>query len=78
LVISGRSFDCLNRAPLFTIVALITVAIGVGANTVAFSVVEGVLLKPLSALRPDRLIGVWYEVPGINIPNFFLLSISTT
>jgi hypothetical protein len=37
----------LSRAPLFTTITLITLAVGVGANTVIFSVVEGVLLKPL-------------------------------
>ena len=37
----------LGRAPLFTIVTLITLAVGMGAKTVIFSVVEGVLLKPL-------------------------------
>ncbi len=43
----------LARAPLFTAITLITLAVGIGANTVVFSVVEGVLLKPLSypALR---------------------------
>jgi predicted permease len=58
----------LRRAPLFTAVTLITVAIGVGANTIVFSVVQGVLLKPLNYPQPDRLIGVWYRAPGINIP----------
>ncbi len=61
-------FRRLGRAPLFTAVILITVAIGVGANTVIFSVVEGVLLKPLPYQQPDRLIGVWYKAPAINIP----------
>ncbi len=58
----------LSRAPLFAAVILITVAIGVGANTVIFSVVEGVLLKPLPYSQPERLIGVWYKAPAINIP----------
>src|ERR1044071_5056996 len=56
------------RAPLFAAVILLTVAIGVGANTVIFSVVEGVLLKPLPYKEPNRLIGVWYEAPAITIP----------
>jgi predicted permease len=48
----------LRRAPLFTTIALITLAIAVGANTVIFSVVNGVLLKPLSYPNSDRLIAV--------------------
>ncbi len=57
----------LGRAPLFTAITLITLAIGVGANTVIFSVVEGVLLKPLPYPHPEQLIGVWHTAPGINI-----------
>ena len=48
----------LRRAPLFTAIALITLAVAVGANTVIFSVVNGVLLKPLSYPNPDQLIAV--------------------
>ena len=48
----------LRRAPLFTVIALITLAIAVGANTVIFSVVNGVLLKPLSYPNSDQLIAV--------------------
>ena len=59
----------LGRAPLFTAVTLITLAVGIGANTVIFSVVEGVLLKPLSYPGADRLVGVWYHIPGIEIEN---------
>jgi len=59
----------LGRAPLFTAITLITLAAGVGANTVIFSVLEGVLLKPLPYPHPERLIGVWHKAPGINIPN---------
>jgi len=56
----------LGRAPLFTAVTLITLAVGVGANTVIFSVIEGVLLKPLPYPHADQLIGVWYTAPGIS------------
>ncbi len=58
----------LGRAPHFTAAALITIAVGVGATTVVFSVVEGVLLKPLSYRQPDRLMGLGYDAPGINAP----------
>ncbi len=57
----------LSRAPMFTAITLITLAIGVGANTVIFSVVEGVLLKPLPYPHAEQLIGVWHTAPGIGI-----------
>jgi predicted permease len=57
----------LGRAPMFTAITLLTLAIGVGANTVIFSVIEGVLLKPLPYPDAERLIGVWYTAPGIGI-----------
>jgi predicted permease len=57
----------LGRAPLFTAVTLFTLAVGVGANTVIFSVVEGVLLKPLPYPQPEQLIGVWHTAPGIGL-----------
>src|SRR5271169_5942273 len=57
----------LSRAPLFTAITLITLAVGVGANTVIFSVVEGVLLKPLPYPHPEQLIGVWHTAPGIGM-----------
>jgi predicted permease len=55
----------LSRAPLFTAVTLITLAVGVGANTVIFSVLQGVLLKPLPYPHSDQLIGVWHTAPGL-------------
>jgi predicted permease len=57
----------LGRAPLFTTITLLTLAVGVGANTVIFSVVEGVLLKPLPYPHPEQLIGVWHTAPGIGL-----------
>jgi predicted permease len=57
----------LGRAPMFTAITLLTLAIGVGANTAIFSVVEGVLLKPLPYPHPEQLIGVWHSAPGIGL-----------
>ena len=57
----------LGRAPMFTAITLITLAAGVGANTVVFSVLEGVLLKPLPYPHAQELVGVWHSAPGINI-----------
>ncbi len=48
-------FRRLGRAPMFTAITLITLAAGVGANTVVFSVLEGVLLKPLPYPKPGEL-----------------------
>ena len=58
----------LAHAPLFTAITLITLAVGIGANTVVFSVVDGVLLKPLPYPDSDRLIGIWHSAPGVNMP----------
>ncbi|HTX75353.1 MAG TPA: ABC transporter permease [Terracidiphilus sp.] len=58
----------LAHAPLFTTITLITLAVGIGANTVVFSVVDGVLLKPLPYPDSDRLIGIWHSAPGVNMP----------
>jgi len=57
----------LLRTPMFTAVTLITLAVAVGANTVIFSVVEGVILKPLPYPHPEQLIGVWHTAPGVGI-----------
>src|SRR6185436_20745243 len=51
----------LVRQPSFTLVTVITLALGIGANTAIFSVVYSVLLKPLPFYRPDRIVVLWGE-----------------
>jgi putative ABC transport system permease protein len=49
----------LARSPMFTVITLITLAIGIGANTAIFSVLNGILLKPLAYPDAGRLVAVW-------------------
>ena len=60
------------RSPMFTIVTLITIGVGVGANTAIFSVINGILLKPLPYHDPERLVSVLQSAPGLNLPEMSL------
>jgi predicted permease len=57
----------LGRSPVFTSIALVTLAIAIGANTAIFTLVDHVLLRPLSYPGSDRLIAVRYSAPGIGV-----------
>ncbi len=60
----------LRKEPRFTLVAALTLALGVGAVTSIFSVVNGVLLRPLPLPEPDRIVNVWSTAPGLGYDQF--------
>lgn len=63
-------FRKLVSTPGFSIVAVLTLAVGIGANTAIFSVVNGVLLQPLPYPDSDQLVGLWHTAPGLDLPEF--------
>lgn len=65
----------LLKSPCFTTVVVITLALGIGANTALFSVISGMLLRPLPFPEPNRLVAMWTMLPrwgreGASAPDF--------
>ena len=62
----------LRKNPAFTVVAILTLAVGIGANSAIFSVVNSVLLRPLPYRQPDQLVRVYSEFPTMQLRKFWL------
>jgi putative ABC transport system permease protein len=62
-----HALRALAAAPAFTLAAILSLAIGIGANTAIFSIVDGLLLRPLPYEDAERLVILWNRSPGLNI-----------
>ncbi len=61
----------LLKKPVFTLVVVSTLALGIGANTAIFSVVNGVVLKALPYERPEQLVAVWNQLSKVGLPRLW-------
>src|SRR5512146_1259957 len=64
------SMRALARTPGFTLIAVLMLALGIGANTAMFSVIHAVLLRDLPYPEPDRLVSIYEANPSRGIPRF--------
>src|SRR5262245_54067588 len=64
------SVRVLAKNPVFTLIAVGTLALGIGANTAVFSLVNGILLRPLPYTDPDRIVTVWNSFPAAGVRKF--------
>src|SRR5262245_6273122 len=65
-----------RRSPGFALLVILILGLGVGVNTVMFSVVNAVVLRPLPFATPDRLVRVWHVPPAAQFPGATRFSVS--
>ena len=62
------SLRLLRKAPVFSVVAVATLALGIGANTALFAIVDAVLLRPLPYASPEQVVMVWEDSSFAGFP----------
>src|SRR5688500_158749 len=67
-----HAFRSLLRAPAFSLVTILTLALGIGANTAIFSIVNGVILRPLGYPKPEQLMYLTTQFPAFGFDQFWV------
>src|SRR5687768_1620461 len=67
-----HAFRSLLRAPAFSVITVLTLALGIGANTAIFSIVNGVILRPLGYPKPDQLMYLTTRFPAFGFDQFWV------